>query len=396
MPPTPSRRGFVRYASALFTASLGGCASSRTTSPSPNVDGWPAFGRDASNAAYNPTAAGPSNGERDWFAKTNGAPVVTDDNLYHVRTAKRGASLVVRSPDTGERRTRVSLPLPGTNVPPTVTDDAAYITGSTGMVAVDLEDRSVRWRVGQEEGVSDVRGATAVVDGVAYVCNSGFGQGTAALYAFDPDSGERQWRRPVFDRVQTTPAVADGTVWAGTTGGSLFAIDAVDGSVRWTFDTGDPIRVSPVVTENSVYVRDASGTLYSLRVADGRKRWIYADSELAGEAFAVDSGTVYTGDATGLRAIDASDGTKVWHFTTPGGNGGPDAIAVADETLFVGGGLGHVFSLVSETGRENWRFRSGLNGRSDKATRSVGGLAVASNALYVGAADGLHAFRGGG
>lgn len=387
-----SRRELLRYGSTVIAASLGGCASSGTRT---SVQDWPTFGRDAGNTAYNPQAIGPSSAERDWHAKTNGSPIVLAGNLYHVQATKRDALLIVRSPTTGERRTRISLPLPGTTAPPTVTDDLAYVTGPTGVVAVDLQDQSVRWHKNKSDGITDVHGAATVVDGVVYVCSGDFGSGTPAVHALESASGTRRWRHRLFDDARSTPAVAEGTVFATTTGGAVFAIDADDGSLRWKFYADDGIHLSPVVAENTVYVRDVGGTLYSLRTANGDERWRYVDDTLTGDALAVARETVYSGDSIGIKAIDASDGTEKWTFSTPGGNGGSNAMAVANGTLFVGGEIGHVFSLDTATGEENWRFQTGFEREADQVRRTVLGMAVADDTLYVGAADGLYAFRDG-
>lgn len=357
-----------------------------------SVQDWPTYGRDAGNTAYNPQIAGPSNPERAWHVKTGGSPVILDGNLYHVRTTKRDTFLVVRSATTGDIRTRIPLPLPGTTAPPTVTDELAFVTGPTGVVAVDLKEQDVRWHATQSDGVTDVRGAPTVVDGVVYVCSGGDGSGTGAVHALDSNSGGEQWRHRLFDDVRSTPAVAEGMVLATTTGGQVFAIDASDGSLRWTFRAADAIYRSPIFARGTVYARDSNGRLYSLRAANGDETWRY-DGKLTDGALAVAEETVYSASETGVEAIDANDGTEKWTFATPGGNSGPNAIAVAKERLFVGGGLGHVFGLETATGEESWRFQTGFDTHSDEVTRSVLGLGVADDALYVGAADGLYAFR---
>ena len=73
------------------------------------------------------------------------------------------------------------------------------------------------------------------------------------------------WRHKTGDVVSSSPAVADGVVFAGSEDGSLFALDAENGERRWSYDTGDKVYSSPRVVNGVVYAGSWNGNVYAIR-----------------------------------------------------------------------------------------------------------------------------------
>jgi outer membrane protein assembly factor BamB len=63
-------------------------------------------------------------------------------------------------------------------------------------------------------------------------------------------------------RVDSSPAIAGGRVFVGSSDGKLYVLDAATGEKRWEFDAGDAITASPAVAAGRVVVGSHDGRLY--------------------------------------------------------------------------------------------------------------------------------------
>lgn len=156
------------------------------------------------------------------------------------------------------------------------------------------------------------------------------------------DSGEDAVRWAVqFDGpVMETPALADGTVVAGTgfTGlgtpegdgeddWTLAGLDAVDGATRWSHDLPAPTFRSPVVAAGAIYVPAGYSTGMTgsdqrvVKVVDGEQRWaseptwgfyelLAVDDD--GRAFVGTSDDAIAADGQPMFALDGEDGSRAW------------------------------------------------------------------------------------
>lgn len=124
------------------------------------------------------------------------------------------------------------------NSPPALGQDSVYI-GGFGVQAVGLGDGRVRWRFGEEEIA--VSASPAVTDSRVYV-----GSGTEIE---DVPDERRQ------------------------NAGTVYALDAADGTVDWTFETDGPVNTSPVVAQTTVYVTSDDSYVYALDRTTGELQW---------------------------------------------------------------------------------------------------------------------------
>jgi outer membrane protein assembly factor BamB len=79
------------------------------------------------------------------------------------------------------------------------------------------------------------------------------------------------WSVATGGPVKSSPAVANGVVYAGSDDGKLYAVDAhgcgaATCAPLWTSAAGAPVRSSPAVAVGSVYVGRDDGTLTAYRV----------------------------------------------------------------------------------------------------------------------------------
>ena len=89
-----------------------------------------------------------------------------------------------------------------------------------------------------------------------------------------------RWTYPLERHSCTTPAVADGLVYATDLGHFVHCVDAETGKLVWKHDTGGEIWTSPLVADGKVYVGTRKGELVIL--AAGREKKVLCTAKLEG------------------------------------------------------------------------------------------------------------------
>src|SRR6185295_16792461 len=89
-------------------------------------------------------------------------------------------------------------------------------------------------------------------------------------------------------------------------------------SLKWTYQGGESFESSPAIADGVVYAGAGNGDLLAIDLASGKLRWKYATGNMIGESSpAVGGGFVYIGDLGGLvHAVNVRDGTRLWTFKT--------------------------------------------------------------------------------
>jgi len=90
------------------------------------------------------------------------------------------------------------------------------------------------------------------------------------VYGIEPEDGRIVWKSELDGPVWTTPAIANGRLFVGHSGGELAALDADDGKIQWSFDANEVIKASATLVGSYVLVGTMGGKLFSLDAADGR------------------------------------------------------------------------------------------------------------------------------
>ncbi|HUJ55228.1 MAG TPA: PQQ-binding-like beta-propeller repeat protein [Gaiellaceae bacterium] len=163
----------------------------------------------------------------------------------------------------------------------------------------------------------------AVKDGMAY--DRGvlfFGAYDGYLYAVRASDGKLVWRsssdRDVVGRHGTfysTPAIAYGRVYIGSTDHNVYSFGERTGKVRWVFATGGYVYGSPAVWDGRVFIGSYDGHFYALDAATGAKLWsFHANGPISGSATVVDGIVYFATLRGGTYGLDARTGKLVWHF----------------------------------------------------------------------------------
>ncbi|WP_265110898.1 PQQ-binding-like beta-propeller repeat protein [Halosolutus halophilus] len=212
----------------------------------------------------------PATGDEQWqtpFPECEGmVRLAGTDNMVYAPFHRDG--LVALDLATGEEYWRWEEPIYGT---PTVVDDLLLVPlwhqddEQHTLVALDRDDRSLRWR--QPIGSRWPVAGCAVADGLIYHV-AAFGLEARRLetgervWRFGPDEGKRPQGEPQVDLV-STPVVSGDAVYAtgwiqrGTMYGHLFVVDAATGEELGRAEMGrneEAGKGTPAVTSDLVFL----------------------------------------------------------------------------------------------------------------------------------------------
>jgi outer membrane protein assembly factor BamB len=219
-----------------------------------------------------------------------------------------------------------------------------------------------------------------------------------------------KWKFKTGGRVISSPVIANGMAYVGSTDKNLYAVDLESGAQKWKFATGSSVVSSPAVSGNSVYFGSYDGFSYAVDAATGMLQWKF---ETAGEkrfaakhlhgleppaetmpdpwdfflsSPAVWNGAVYFGSGDGnIYALDGTSGKLKWKFHT--GDVVHSSPAIADGTLYIGSWDGYLYALDASTGEKKWSFKTG----DDPAIHNHIGIqsspVVADGTVYFGCRD---------
>lgn len=88
-------------------------------------------------------------------------------------------------------------------------------------------------------------------------------------YAWNLETGERQWRVRVGGRCYTSPAVTENAVHVGGISRVIHRLNLTTGGKVWSFEPEGEIRdSSPAVADDTLTFGDSTGRLYALEAAD--------------------------------------------------------------------------------------------------------------------------------
>jgi outer membrane protein assembly factor BamB len=219
-----------------------------------------------------------------------------------------------------------------------------------------------------------------------------------------------KWKIHTGGQVISSPIVAAGVVYVGSTDHMLYAIDAKTGAVRWKFDAKSRVPSSPAVADGVVYFLSYDGNLYAVDAGTGKAKWQFATggehrftathlhgvqpaAERMPDPFdfylsspAVWESAVYFGSGDGyVYAIEAATGRLKWKFKT--GDVVHASPAIADGTLYIGSWDSYFYALDATTGKEKWRFKTGEDPETHNQVGIQSSAAVLDGTVYFGCRD---------
>lgn len=255
------------------------------------------------------------------------SPACAGESVY-VTVLERGRGIkagriVALNAETG--RTRWSRRLSArTESSPLVFRDRVYFGTEDGaVISLRTSDGAQRWRT---PTAGAVKGGITMSDGKLYAADY-----SGRVYALRRSDGAVRWvRRPSAGGLRlragqfySTPAVAFGRVYVGSTDGGIYSLSTATGKTAWRTGTGRYVYASPAVGSPggrpTVFAGSYDGRFYALDARTGRKRWTRnLRGRISGSATLVGD-TVWVASLGGNRtyALRASDGALRW--STPRG-----------------------------------------------------------------------------
>jgi len=103
------------------------------------------------------------------------------------------------------------------NSSPVTDGDTLYVGVDNRLVAVNLESRQIRWAFFAGDKIMS---SPALVDSTLYV-----GSDDGRLYAIDATNGQKLWEILTEGEVTSSPAVVDGVIYVGSHDGNMYAIE---------------------------------------------------------------------------------------------------------------------------------------------------------------------------
>jgi len=219
-----------------------------------------------------------------------------------------------------------------------------------------------------------------------------------------------KWQFKTQGAIVSSPAIANGIVYIGSSDGALYAVDQTSGQQKWKAQTRGPIASSPAVADGLVFFLSFDGGFYCLDANTGARKWRYATTferrfeakRLHGSTPSeqtvpdahdvflssplIFNGRIYFGSSDGnIYALEEKSGILQWKFETKGiVHASP---AVAGNTIYVGSWDSYLYALDAESGAEKWRFKTGEDPVIANQVGFQSSPAVLDGVVYVGCRD---------
>jgi outer membrane protein assembly factor BamB len=150
---------------------------------------------------------------------------------------------------------------------PTVANGLIFIQAEIGICAVDASTGALRWEYDPMFGGYGGGSSPVVADNVVYA------DYFFNLVALNATSGAHLWTytngAPVGGIIDSSPAIANGVIYVGSSDGGIYALDSSSGAVLWSDATGGAVAASPAIANGQVYVGSDDGSLYAFGINGG-------------------------------------------------------------------------------------------------------------------------------
>jgi len=99
---------------------------------------------------------------------------------------------------------------------------------------------------------------------------------SGVLLARAPQNLSVKWTFHTADVLVSSPTVANGVVYIGSSDNFLYAVDARSGELKWKFNAHGNVSSSPAATPGAIFALSLDGNLYAVDAASGVQKWSFA------------------------------------------------------------------------------------------------------------------------
>lgn len=250
---------------------------------------------------------------------------VYDESNANGQTIVSNQAIVALNPADGSVRWRV--PAPGNIGNLVTTDRVIYAMIGQTVVALRASDGIQMWS-------HPLNGDFIYANGVIYGATSDAGSDMTLVVALDGLTGATRWTsQPLLPGSLTLDGsdiiVSNVTLDSRDvpTSASLYALDAGSGKLLWKQAVkGEGISVA-ASHGDQLYLDRSSGSLpetqqvQAVRLSDGSQLWESGDIQDFSMALDTDSTHVYIQLSNGMQALNVTDGSVAWTYTSPTSTG---------------------------------------------------------------------------
>ena len=203
---------------------------------------------------------------------------------------------------------------------------------------------------------------------------------TFGIHALDIRSGKELWTYHTNGFVKSVPTVSNDVVYFGADDRKFYAVNAKDGTLLWINDKAmDGYVASAAVANNMVYALPKDGSFYAFDIRNGEIIWSTLIGKVAESSPAVGEGIIAFGtDGGDIVALDVSTGKEKWRYDS-GVIEIKSSPVIADGTLFVGSNDGSVYAITIDKGTLKWKYSTSDNVESSPS--------VKNGVVYFGSTD---------
>jgi outer membrane protein assembly factor BamB len=266
----------------------------------------------------------------------------------------------------------------------TANSSSAFVAAGTQVYAVDLNTGSEQWRYPAKASSKITFYANPVLTSDGQLLVASYDH---KLYSINPATGAENW---IFsgskNRLIASPLTTDTMIYQPSADNNLYAID-LSGKQIWVQQTEGPIWAKPAAGGDCgcLYVPSMDHFVYAFDENTGKLLWKSEDLQaaLVGTPAVSSDGLIFVGTfGKEMIALNASDGTVKWRFTTQDWVwSGP---ALENNIIYFGDLSGYLYALNTSDGSTVWRIQP-QNGIVDRPV-------VMSDKLYFTTeADSLYA-----
>ena len=201
-----------------------------------------------------------SDGKLDWKFETQG-PVYGSPVIADAKTFVAGCDSALHTVDARTGKSLSKVELSGqTGASPAAVGGMLYIGNMSNQVqAIDIKRNRIVWSYEREARAQAFFASAAVTDKYVVI-----GSRDRSIHAVHRKTGKKSWLFPTRGRVDSSPVIAGGRVYAASLDGKLYVVDLQKGTKIQSISLGEAIAASPAVADGCLVIGTGDGWLYCL------------------------------------------------------------------------------------------------------------------------------------